>query len=139
MAQASITSFFKKATPKRAAEDDGGQSKRQKTDDELPSDSNAKTESLVTLNPTISNVGATWFNALEPEFKKDYFQKLSSFLDQERKNHKIYPPPNQVYTWTQTCKINEVKVVILGQDPYHGTGQAHGLCFSVQVPNQDFF
>lgn len=136
MPQASITSFFKKAAPKRSKEDDdGGQPKRQKTDD-LPSDLKTTTESLVTLNPAISNVGPTWFNALESEFKKDYFQKLCSFLEQERKSQTIYPPPHQVYTWTQTCKINEVKVVILGQDPYHGAKQAHGLCFSVQVRKQ---
>uniref|UniRef100_A0A8D2L0K5 Uracil-DNA glycosylase n=2 Tax=Varanus komodoensis TaxID=61221 RepID=A0A8D2L0K5_VARKO len=57
-----------------------------------------------------------------------------SFLAQERKHYTIYPPAHQVYTWTQMCDIRDVKVVILGQDPYHGPGQAHGLCFSVHRP-----
>lgn len=130
MAQLSITSYFKKDASKRKIDDEDGQPKRQKTQ-ELPSDSTERIETE-TLSPNV-NMGTTWFNALEPELKKDYFRKLSSFLDQERKNHTIYPPPHQVYTWTKTCKINEVKVVILGQDPYHGARQAHGLCFSVQV------
>ncbi|XP_023664027.1 uracil-DNA glycosylase-like isoform X2 [Paramormyrops kingsleyae] len=57
-----------------------------------------------------------------------------SFVAEERRRYTIYPPPNQVFSWTQMCTIHEVKVVILGQDPYHGPGQAHGLCFSVQRP-----
>ncbi|XP_059405738.1 uracil-DNA glycosylase-like isoform X4 [Carassius carassius] len=57
-----------------------------------------------------------------------------SFVAEERQKHTIYPPENEVFTWTQTCDIKDVKVVILGQDPYHGPNQAHGLCFSVQRP-----
>lgn len=59
--------------------------------------------------------------------------QLASFLAEERANHTIYPPPNDVFSWTLACPINDVKVVILGQDPYHGPRQAHGLCFSVRV------
>lgn len=92
MAQSSITNFFKKSTPKRSTDDDdGSKSKRQKTE-ELESDVKVTVETLGSLNPTLSNIGTTWFYALEPEFKKDYFQKLSSFLEVERKNHTIYPP-----------------------------------------------
>lgn len=111
MAQSSITNFFKKSASKRNTDDhDDSQSKRQKTE-ELQSDVLVTAETLGSLNPTLSNIGTTWFHALEPEFKKDYFKKLSSFLEVERKNHTIYPPLHQVYTWTQTCKINDVKVV----------------------------
>lgn len=112
MAQSSITNFFKKSTSKRNTDtdDEDGQCKRQKTE-ELQSDVLVTAEALGSLNPTLSNIGTTWFHALEPEFKKDYFQKLNSFLEVERKNHTIYPPSHQVYTWTQTCKINDVKVV----------------------------
>ncbi|XP_037040401.1 uracil-DNA glycosylase-like isoform X2 [Bradysia coprophila] len=132
MAQRSITNFFKKSTAKRNnAEDESVDPKRQKTD-ELQSDVNVSAEKLGSLDPTLSNVGTTWFNALKSEFSKDYFGKLCSFLEVERKNQTIYPPAHQVYTWTQMCKVNDVKVVILGQDPYHGPKQAHGLCFSVQ-------
>lgn len=91
MAQSSITNFFKKSTFKRNTEDEGSQPKRQKTV-ELQSDVTVTTETLGSLNPTLSNMGTTWFHALEPEFKKDYFQKLCSFLEVERKNHTIYPP-----------------------------------------------
>ncbi|CAL4112421.1 unnamed protein product, partial [Meganyctiphanes norvegica] len=58
---------------------------------------------------------------------------LSEFVNAERQNATIYPPAEQVYSWTQYCKLEDVKVVILGQDPYHGPKQAHGLCFSVQI------
>ncbi|KAK7862426.1 hypothetical protein R5R35_001336 [Gryllus longicercus] len=77
------------------------------------------------------SIGHSWFRALEPEFKKDYFMKLSRFLVQERSQKRIFPPEEHVWTWTQRCDISDIKVVILGQDPYHNPGQAHGLCFSV--------
>ena len=80
-----------------------------------------------------SNIGPTWFSALELEFKKEYFSNLSKFLENERNsNGKIFPPAEQVWSWTHYTDIKDTKVVILGQDPYHGPGQAHGLCFSVQ-------
>lgn len=78
------------------------------------------------------NIGESWYQALKKEFTKPYFLKLSEFMDKERQNSTIYPPAEQVYSWTQYCALEDVKVVILGQDPYHGPKQAHGLCFSVQ-------
>ncbi|XP_075686575.1 uracil-DNA glycosylase [Rhinoderma darwinii] len=78
--------------------------------------------------------GESWKQELLSEFTKPYFIKLISFISEERKRYTVYPPPHQVFTWTQTCDIRDVKVVILGQDPYHGPNQAHGLCFSVQKP-----
>lgn len=112
MAQPSIMNFFKKSTSKRNTEDEDkcSQSKRRKTE-ELQSDVLMTVETLGSLHPTLSNIGATWFHALESEFKKDYFQKLSTFLKVERKNNTIYPPTHQVFTWTQTCKIDDIKVV----------------------------
>ncbi|PSN50218.1 Uracil-DNA glycosylase [Blattella germanica] len=101
------------------------------------------------------NIGETWFDALAPEFGKPYFLKiyfyiqefqssitetsklrflihlfpqLSQFLTAERQSHTIFPPEEEVWTWTHKCSVNEVKVVILGQDPYHNPR----LCFSVQ-------
>ncbi|KAG1681804.1 Uracil-DNA glycosylase [Nymphon striatum] len=82
------------------------------------------------LLPT--DIGVTWYSALEKEFKKDYFQKLNSFVESERKTKEIFPNSSSVWSFTKHCDINEIKVVILGQDPYHGPRQAHGLCFSVQ-------
>ncbi|PVD30444.1 hypothetical protein C0Q70_09710 [Pomacea canaliculata] len=60
------------------------------------------------------------------------FSELTKFVEAERKKGTVYPPADQVFTWTTMCNISEVKVVMLGQDPYHGPRQAHGLCFSVQ-------
>ncbi|XP_055970464.1 uracil-DNA glycosylase [Sorex fumeus] len=79
-------------------------------------------------------LGDSWRQRLGAEFGKPYFAQLMGFVAEERKHHTVYPPPHQVFTWTQMCDIRDVKVVILGQDPYHGPNQAHGLCFSVQRP-----
>lgn len=76
---------------------------------------------------------ASWLAELEDEFEQEYMQKLKSFLRQEKAAGKqIYPPGNQIFNALNITPLNRVKVVILGQDPYHGPGQAHGLCFSVQ-------
>ncbi|KAJ3223994.1 hypothetical protein HDU78_011119 [Chytriomyces hyalinus] len=72
----------------------------------------------------------SWFNQLSPEMRKLYFRKLKEFVASERKSHTVYPPADMVYSWAKNPFL-EVKVVILGQDPYHGPGQAHGLSFSV--------
>jgi len=78
-------------------------------------------------------IGESWYNKLQTEFSKDYFIKLQDFVGSERKMKTVYPPESDVFSWTQLCPINKVKVVIIGQDPYHGPRQAHGLCFSVRV------
>jgi uracil-DNA glycosylase len=77
------------------------------------------------------NIGASWFKALQGEFDKPYFKKLSTFVQEQRKQKTVYPPPEQVYTWTHHHAIKDTRVVIIGQDPYHGPNQAHGLSFSV--------
>ncbi|KAG7476728.1 hypothetical protein MATL_G00085820 [Megalops atlanticus] len=79
-------------------------------------------------------IGESWRKALGAEFGKPYFTTLMSFVAEERKRRTVYPPSHRVFSWTQMCAVEDVKVVILGQDPYHGAGQAHGLCFSVQRP-----
>ncbi|XP_064479120.1 uracil-DNA glycosylase-like [Ornithodoros turicata] len=92
----------------------------------------AKIKLLSRTLPALSpNIGVSWFSALEQEFSKEYFEKLSKFLAEERKKYTVYPDAENVYTWTRCCDINQVKVVILGQDPYHNPDQAHGLAFSV--------
>jgi len=74
----------------------------------------------------------SWKKVLYSEFQKDYFKKLKQFLIEEKSNKKlIYPPGSLIFNAFNKTPFNEVKVVILGQDPYHGAGQAHGLCFSV--------
>ncbi|CAG08512.1 unnamed protein product [Tetraodon nigroviridis] len=83
---------------------------------------------------TPPGLGDSWRDKLSAEFGKTYFKQLMKFVADERKCHTVYPPADQVFTWTQMCDIRDVKVVILGQDPYHGPNQAHGLCFSVRKP-----
>jgi len=73
----------------------------------------------------------SWKEILYDEFQKDYFVNLKQFLVEEKKKYTIYPPGNLIFNAFDKTPFNEVKVVIIGQDPYHGAEQAHGLCFSV--------
>lgn len=73
----------------------------------------------------------SWKPFLESEFKKPYFESLVTFVKSEYKSNTCFPPGNQIFNAFNQCSFNDVKVVIIGQDPYHDVGQAHGLCFSV--------
>ena len=73
----------------------------------------------------------TWKKVLQPEFDKDYFTALTDFVRQEYHVGTVYPPGHLIFNAFNLCPFDQVKVVIIGQDPYHGPGQAHGLCFSV--------
>lgn len=78
-------------------------------------------------------INSSWYNALESEFQKTYFGDIKAFiLEQKKLGKTIYPPSNLIFNAFENTSFEEVKVVILGQDPYHGAGQAHGLSFSVQ-------
>jgi len=74
----------------------------------------------------------SWKERLEEEFKKEYYQSLILFLREEDAAHTVYPPKGKRFNAYNTTPFEKVKVVIIGQDPYHGAGQAHGLAFSVQ-------
>ena len=76
-------------------------------------------------------IGNSWDNILEEEFKKEYFKTLLEFIKNEYKNKIIYPKQNEVFNAFRYTDFDDVKVVILGQDPYHGPNQAEGLSFSV--------
>lgn len=78
------------------------------------------------------DIEATWKEALQDEFEKDYFQQLVQFVRAEYANHTCYPPGKEIFNAFNLCPLPDVKVVIIGQDPYHGPGQAEGLCFSVK-------
>lgn len=78
-------------------------------------------------------IESSWKEALKAEFEKDYFTKLTEFVRNEYREHTCYPPGNEIFNAFNLCPLNNVKVVILGQDPYHGPGQAEGLCFSVKT------
>ena len=75
-------------------------------------------------------IGNTWDSVLSEEFEKDYFLRIKSFIDEEYQTKTVYPPYEEIFNAFKLTPIDNVKVVILGQDPYHEAGQAHGLAFS---------
>lgn len=76
-------------------------------------------------------IEASWKAVLKEEFEKDYFRNLTAFVRKEYEENRVYPPGRQIFAAFEHSPFDKVKVVILGQDPYHGVGQANGLCFSV--------
>ncbi len=76
-------------------------------------------------------IETSWKEALQEEFEKDYFIKLAEFVRNEYKTKLVFPPAPQIFNAFNHCPFDKVKVVIIGQDPYHNVNQAHGLCFSV--------
>ncbi|KAK3582758.1 hypothetical protein CHS0354_015282 [Potamilus streckersoni] len=159
--QLKIMSFFPSVTTKRpasfdASEDQKTPPKRPRNDEnqspcKTPTEDSPaplspeqqkrieqnKLQALVKLHEKKSNgllvgFGPSWFKALEPEFSKPYFIELSKFVESERRKGTVYPPSEDVFTFTRASDIKDVNVIILGQDPYHGPNQAHGLSFSVK-------
>ena len=78
------------------------------------------------------HIGNDWDERLNGEFDKPYYQQLRQFLIEEYRHHTVYPNMHDIFNALKYTSFSDTKVVILGQDPYHGPGQAHGLCFSVQ-------
>ena len=76
-------------------------------------------------------IAPDWKELLSPEFEKPYFAALTQFVRQEYATHRIYPRGSNIFRAFDKCPFDKLKVVIIGQDPYHGPGQANGLCFSV--------
>ncbi len=89
------------------------------------------TNLLYNMGNKIINIEESWKQILAEEFESEYFAKLKSFLVEEKKKYQIFPAGNRIFSAFDFTPFEKVKVVILGQDPYHGAGQAHGLCFSV--------
>jgi uracil-DNA glycosylase len=85
-------------------------------------------EAEISVNPVIH---PSWLSELKDEFDKPYFKELKKFLVEEKKKHTVYPPGKLIFSAFNHTPFNKVEVVIIGQDPYHGPGQANGLCFSV--------
>jgi len=77
-------------------------------------------------------IATSWKNRLSDEFNKPYFLQLIEFVKQEYQTQTVYPPGKEIFHAFDSCDFNDAKVVIIGQDPYHGPGQANGLCFSVR-------
>jgi len=83
---------------------------------------------MAEVNPQIEE---SWKEMLVDEFRSEYFAQLKTFLIEEKKEHQVFPPGSLIFNAFNKTPFHKVKVVILGQDPYHDVGQAHGLCFSV--------
>jgi uracil-DNA glycosylase len=77
------------------------------------------------------NISESWKSHLSTEFNQSYFLSLTEFVKKEYKTHQCYPPGKEIFAAFDYCSFENLKVVIIGQDPYHGAGQANGLCFSV--------
>ncbi len=77
-------------------------------------------------------IDPSWKAVLNDEFEKEYFIKLTEFVKNEYRDFTVYPPGGLIFNAFNLCPLNSIKAVIIGQDPYHGPGQAHGLCFSVR-------
>ncbi|MDR0765769.1 MAG: uracil-DNA glycosylase, partial [Odoribacteraceae bacterium] len=77
------------------------------------------------------NIEPSWKNLLADEFQKPYFHQLARFIRQEYTTARVYPPARHIFNAFQHCPVHRTNIIILGQDPYHGPGQAHGLSFSV--------
>lgn len=99
----------------------------QKTDDKKTADITTSERLMRT-----DTIPASWKSVLEAEFAKPYFAELSRYVDAERKSATVFPPEEEVFAALEATPYDKVKVLILGQDPYHGPGQGHGLCFSVK-------
>src|SRR5262249_32956984 len=92
---------------------------------------------LVSLSPSEADMSpeqlpADWRAILQDELSKPYFAELKAFVEEERAKHTVYPPEEDVFNAYKATPFEQVKVLLLGQDPYHGAGQAHGMCFSVK-------
>ena len=129
-----ITSFF---APKRKAEEEDPltqkREKRPKTNAHIPTIK----KHAPSFSPQVQNLMAnltedSWKNALTSYISKPSFSSLASFVAKEREKATVYPPPSDTFTALNLVPLDKVKVVIVGQDPYHGPGQGHGLCFSVK-------
>ena len=83
---------------------------------------------MIDINPKIE---ASWKAILFDEFQSEYFTELKSFLQKENETEIVFPPSDLIFSAFDKTPFDKVKVVVLGQDPYHGEDQAHGLCFSV--------
>lgn len=93
---------------------------------------NLTVEEQTLFSLELTQIPSGWLLYLQVEFKKPYFKKLKEFLQGEyERKIQTFPPPDQIYSWARLCDFETVKVVIIGQDPYHNDHQAMGLCFSV--------
>ncbi|KAL3309932.1 hypothetical protein Ciccas_011512 [Cichlidogyrus casuarinus] len=124
-----ITDFFGSKIPKLNETHDTASGENSSPSNELAE----KLKSNTSVANLINGLSDHWANVLQKEILCRNFTVLSTFIQSKRNSTTVYPPADQVFSWSLT-PINQIKVVILGQDPYHGPNQAHGLAFSVKNP-----
>lgn len=124
MAQTKLVDFFGQRKRKEERADDEAESAKK-----VKVDTHRKREVAQALFDLIPS--EEWRNALQAEHTKDYWFHLAEFVASERRKVKVYPPEGSTFAALEACPLSQVKVVIVGQDPYHGPGQAHGLAFSI--------
>jgi uracil-DNA glycosylase len=136
MKRASITQFFT-VTKKQATV--GISTIPNKTEDHgvLSTTSTTTTADSISVVPKtywapLDHVTSSWRDFVLAESEKEYFQRLAAFVSAEQQRQTVYPPADEIFTALNLCPLESVRVVIIGQDPYHGAGQAHGLAFSVK-------
>ncbi|WVQ95535.1 uracil-DNA glycosylase [Kwoniella sp. CBS 9459] len=109
-----------------------GLATRSKSREELRAKIAENPKWMSALQLEIDTMGEDWLLALQDELTKGYFLGLKDFVTTEQKTKKVFPPAQDIYSWSRFCPLKDVRVVIVGQDPYHDDGQAHGLAFSVR-------
>ncbi|WWC92190.1 uracil-DNA glycosylase [Kwoniella dendrophila CBS 6074] len=105
---------------------------RSKTREELRQKISENPKWINKLDLELNTIGEDWLLALQDELTKPYFLNLKEFVTNEQKTKKVFPPAEDIYSWSRLCPLKDIRVVIIGQDPYHDDGQAHGLAFSVR-------
>ncbi|WVQ63174.1 uracil-DNA glycosylase [Kwoniella botswanensis] len=133
---AKVADIFLKSSPSKSTSSPStsriGSVTRSKTREELREKISANPQWLAKLNLEIDTMGEDWLLALQDELTKSYFLNLKEFVTNEQKTKKVFPPAEDIYSWSRFCPLKDIRVVIIGQDPYHDDGQAHGLAFSVR-------
>jgi uracil-DNA glycosylase len=135
--QKSIRSFFQASAGASSTEDNSN--KRQRIEDAIAPSSLESTKGEFSDKENDSAdetlgwvIEDQWKDRLKAEFTKPYFRNLTAFVNAEYKSKTVFPPKNDVFNAFRLTPFDDIKVVVIGQDPYHGDRQAHGLCFSVQ-------
>jgi len=129
-----ITSFFKPKRDRASGKENAETTQKPKKVKTETKEESTEAAGLVSYLDDDSNDASeeTWKSALDKHFSSSSFKRLSSFVEAERKKHTIFPPPQDTFAALNLCPLAKTKLVIVGQDPYHGPNQAHGLCFSVR-------
>ncbi|OCF31755.1 uracil-DNA glycosylase [Kwoniella heveanensis BCC8398] len=129
---AKVADIFAKPTSSLTPSKGLATATRFKSRDELRAKIAENPKWMSALQLEIDTMGEDWLLALQDELTKGYFLSLKDFITTEQRTKKVFPPAQDIYSWSRLCPLKDIRVVIIGQDPYHDDGQAHGLAFSVR-------